>query len=68
MRYTITTTDRDEGARLLRSDDAFALIWDIDSKVKNWLNYGIPENKTNDELLEELRTDILESDLMRYWN
>ena len=67
MRYTVTTTDKEEASRLTHADDAFALIWDIDQKLRAWSKHGIPENKTIEDLADEVRTDICNSRLMEYW-
>jgi hypothetical protein len=58
--------DEEKLKRIVHSDDAFSLIWDIDSKIRNHLKYGSEENDV--ETLEGIREMICESKLMEYWS
>lgn len=51
--------------RLVNTDEAFDLIWDIDNKIRNHLKYG--DEKNDVSILEEIRGDIAESNLNKYW-
>jgi hypothetical protein len=65
MRITLNldeNEEQDKAKRLLYCDDAFSLIWNIDQLCRNDLKYG--SKKTKDEILEEIRNEINETNLL----
>lgn len=53
--------------RMMQCDDAYALLWDMDGTLRNWEKHGIPEGKTAETIVEDLRAMIADSDLLRLW-
>lgn len=67
MKITIQEDDIDRAKRLVRCDDAFSLIWNLDAKMRGWMKYGVEDGKKYEDLLEELREDIYETNLLELW-
>jgi len=62
MKITLEESDLNKAQRLLSCDEAFSLLYDIDQKLRGYLKY---ETKlTRDEIMEEVREDINESNLL----
>jgi hypothetical protein len=62
--------EEDKAQRILRGDEVFSLLWDIDQHIRGKLKY-YPEFKTKDEeitylteQLEEVRTMIHENNIL----
>ena len=69
MKITIETTkedDRNVAKRLVACDDAFGLLWDIDQKMRAFQKYE--ENKTGEEMIEELSGMIHDEGLLDLYN
>ncbi len=68
-----TTEEQDKAERLLKADDAFSLIWDIDQYLRDIQKYGVSnmrqgkKDPSKDEVMEEVREMIAESNLMDLW-
>ena len=61
MKLTIEEEDIEKAERLLRTDEAFSLLWDIDKKLRGYLKYGT--EKTAEEIMEEIR-EMINEDLI----
>lgn len=58
--------------RILRSDDAFSLLWDLDNFCRNKIKYGMEEGdgkkiKTPEDALQAIRDEIHETNLLELW-
>ena len=71
MKVTIEVDTDDEvpnkAMRMMQADDAFGLLWDMDEVLRNLDKHGIPEGKSAEDIVIEIRTMIAESNLMRLW-
>jgi len=68
--HEIEEDDSDKAKRLLCTDDAFSLLWDIvNTDIRQYFKYS--ENPTKEDaekVLEKIRVDIYESRLLEYYN
>lgn len=66
--FTVDTVEPDEevrAKRMINSDDAFSLLWDIDSYCRGLLKYS--DEQICEKHLEEIRSMIGESNLMELY-
>ena len=62
MKIIIEEDDLPRAARLLRTEDSFALLWEIDQHCRSTLKYG--DVKSYGQALEEIRSMIAASHLI----
>ncbi len=67
MKIIIQEEDKVKAERLIKCDDAFNLLWDIDQMCRNYIKYGIEKEKSKEDLLQEIRDTILNSNLLELW-
>lgn len=67
MKITIQEDDIDKAKRIISCDEAYSLLWNLDQKMRGWVKYGVAENKSYQDLLNELRDDIGNSNLLDLW-
>jgi hypothetical protein len=54
--------DKKKAKRILSTDDAFGLLWDIDNTLRGYLKYGT--EKTASEIMEEIRNMIYQDNIL----
>ena len=62
MKLTIEKITKDESVRMLKADEVFSLLWDIDQELRSTVKYGREETK--DELADRIRALIWETNLL----
>ena len=69
MKITFELDDVEEGEkaeRLLRTDEVFSLLWDINEKLRSYEKYDT--KKTRDEIIREIRERIWEDNILNLYN
>jgi hypothetical protein len=69
MKITFELDDVEEGEkaeRLLRTDEVFSILWDINEKLRSYEKYDT--KKTRDEIIREIRERIWEDNILNLYN
>ena len=66
MKITIEEKDKNKALMLLRNDEALALLWELDQKLREYQKYDL--EKSRDDVLDELRAMIWENNILDLWN
>jgi len=62
--HNIDETEIDAGKRILCTDDAFSLLFDIKEDIRSYFKHGEQSQKNSEKLLEQISSNIYESDLL----
>lgn len=63
MKITIEEKDKLKAKRILATDDAFSLLWDIDQKCRETIKYK-EISKETETVIQEIRDMIWEDNLL----
>jgi len=68
--HEIEEDDSDKAKRLLCTDDAFSLLWDIvNTDIRDYFKYSEdPTLEDAEKVLDKIRENIYESRLLEYFN
>ena len=68
--HEIEEDDSDKAKRLLCTDDAFSLLWDIvNTDIRDYFKYSEdPTLENAEKVLDKIRENIYESRLLEYFN
>ena len=65
--HELDESEADVLGRLVHTDDAFGLLWDLQQEISEYFNHGIHSKKNAEKILEKLNSEIGESRLLEYY-
>jgi len=70
MKITIQTRDSLKAERLLKVDEVFSLLWEVNERIRRFYKYedGQVTGETSDTVLKEIERAIQENNLLNLYN